>query len=115
MSTWAACQAKRIEMTNAAGLDPATCDDSILRFWPDPGPDESGGVCCTVAGSTDVVYVLAVAGKRVVLVVRHQADSSAADVAELEAVVATIRFDAPAATPAPASSTSASPAASPAP
>jgi hypothetical protein len=93
--------AKRIEMTNAASLDRTTCDSSILRFWPDPGPDESGGLCCTGPGSTDVVYVLAVDGKRFVVVVRHQADSSAADVAELEAVVATIRFDGSAPSPSP--------------
>jgi hypothetical protein len=96
--------AKRIELTNPADLDPATCNGGILRFWPDPGPDESGGVCCTRAGSTDVAYVLAVNGNRAVVVVRHQADSSAADVAELEAIVATIRFDTSAASSAPASS-----------
>jgi hypothetical protein len=93
--------AKRIEMTNPASLDLTTCDSSILRFWPDPGPDESGGLCCTGAGSTDVVYVLAVDGKRFVVVVRHQADSSAADVAELDAVVATITFDGSPASPSP--------------
>jgi hypothetical protein len=96
--------AKRIEMTNPASLDLTTCDDFILRFWPDPGPDESGGVCCTAVGSTDIVYVLAVNGNRAVVVARHQADSSAADVAELDAIVATIRFDTSAAGSAPASS-----------
>ena len=93
--------AKRIEMTNPASLDPKTCNNAVLRFWPDPGPNESGGVCCTAAGSTDVVYVLAVAGRRVVVVVRHQADSSLADLAELEAVVASIRFSSPTASPSP--------------
>jgi hypothetical protein len=96
--------AKRIELTNAASLDPSSCNSSVLRFWPDPGPDESGGLCCTVAGSTDVVYVVALAGNRFTVVVRHQADSSAADVAELEAVVATIRIETSAASSAPASS-----------
>lgn len=102
--TLAGLPAKRIEMTNTVSPDFATCNGGILRFWPDPGPDESGGVCCTLAGSTDVVYVLAVAGQRVVVVVRHQADSSAADIAELDAVVATIRFDTAPASSAPAAS-----------
>jgi hypothetical protein len=98
--------AKRIELTNPADLDPTTCNSSVLRFWPDPGPDESGGLCCTAAGSTDVVYVVAVDGTRLAVVVRHQADSSAADVAELEAIVASIKLDAspPAKSSAPSTS-----------
>lgn len=95
--------AKRIELTNPAPLHLETCDNSVLRFWPDPGPNEAGGLCCTIAGSTDVVYVVNVAGHRLAVVARHQPDSLAADLAELDAVVASLRFDVPAASPSPAS------------
>lgn len=91
--------AKRIDLTTPADLDLATCDNSVLRFWPDAGPDESGGVCCTLAGSTDRVYVVDVAGSRLAVVARHQADSSAADSAELENVVASIKMDLPTSSP----------------
>ena len=64
----------------------------FIRFWPDPGPDEGGGLCCTAVGSTDVVYVVDVAGKRLAVVARHQPGSSAEDIAELEAIVDSIRY-----------------------
>lgn len=94
---------RQIVMTTPAGLDLATCDNDVVRFWPDPGPSESGGLCCTKAGSTDVVYVVDVSGRRLVVVARHQPDSLAADLAELDSVVASLRFDAPAASPSPIS------------
>lgn len=85
--------AKRVELTVPANLDLATCNEAKLRFWPDPGPDESGGLCCAAVGSTDVVYVVNVAGKRLAIVARHQPGTSAQDLAELERVVASIKID----------------------
>ena len=88
--------AKRIELTVPADLDiAATCDRGFIRFWPNEGPDETGGVCCAPAGSTDVVYVVDVDGERLVVVARHTAISSAADRAELDAIVDSIRIDSP--------------------
>jgi hypothetical protein len=103
--------AKRIEMTVPADLDVSKCDpgakgSGIVRFWPDPGPDESGGLCCSAVGSTDVVYVIDVAGKPFVVVARHQPGSSQADIAELDGIVASIRIVAP---PRPSPSISPSP------
>ena len=66
-----------------------------------PGPDESGGLCCTDVGSTDVVYVVDVAGNRFAVVARHQASSSAEELAELEAIVASIMIEPPATSPSP--------------
>ena len=91
--------AKQVELTTPSDLDLSTCDRSVVSFWPDPGPDVSGGLCCTLAGSTDVVYVVDVAGSRLVVVARHQADSTAADIAELGAAVASIKIDVPASSP----------------
>ena len=87
--------AKRIELTVPADLDKAACDGGIIRFWPDPGGNESGGLCCAPAGSTEVVYVVDVDGNTFVVVARHTAISSAEDRAELDAVVASIRIDHP--------------------
>jgi hypothetical protein len=88
--------AKRIELTVPADLDVTTCDGGFIRFWPDAGPDESGGLCCSDVGSTDVVYVVDVAGDRFAVVARHQASSSAEELAELEAIVASIMIEPPA-------------------
>ena len=84
--------AKRIDLTVPANLDVTTCDHGIIRFWPDPGPDESGGLCCSHVGSTDVVYALVSGGRVFAVVARHQSDSSAQDLAELDGIVASIRF-----------------------
>lgn len=88
--------AKRIELTVPADLDMATCDGGIIRFWPDTGGNESGGLCCAPAGSTDVVYVVDVDGNTFAVVAQHTATSSAQDRAELDAIVASIRIDHPA-------------------
>ena len=93
--------AKRIELTVPADLDVTKCDVGIIRFWPNPGPDESGGLCCTDVGSTDVVYVVDVAGNRLAVVARHQATSSAEELAELEAIVASIMIEPPVTSPSP--------------
>jgi hypothetical protein len=93
--------AKRIELTVPADLDVTKCDGGFIRFWPSPGPDESGGLCCTDVGSTDVVYVVDVVGNRLAVVARHQASSSAEELAELEAIVASIMIEPPATSPSP--------------
>jgi hypothetical protein len=69
--------AKRIELTVPADLDPATCTNGVLRYWPAPGPDLSDGDCCAPPGSTDSVYVVDVAGNRLVVVARHYPGSPA--------------------------------------
>ncbi len=84
--------AKRIDLTVPATLDVTKCDSGNIRFWPDPGPDESGGLCCSAVGSTDVVYILSAAGKTWAIVARHQADTSAGDQAELDGIVASLRI-----------------------
>jgi hypothetical protein len=96
--------AKRIEMTVPAELDLATCDDKFLRSWPDPGADESGGLAAGGPGSTDVVYIVDVDGHPLAVVARHLAASSAQDQADLEAIVASIQIDHPAANASPSAS-----------
>jgi hypothetical protein len=98
--------AKRVELTVPADLDVTSCDrgpnaSGIIRFWPDPGPDENGGLCCSAVGSTDVVYAVDVSGERLAVVARHQPGSSAADVSELEAILASLRIEAPPPSPSP--------------
>ncbi len=85
--------AKRVALTIPIDFDVSSCDGGIVRFWPDPGPDESGGLCCTPAGSTDVVYVVDVPGNRFTVVARNNWDSIRGDVAELDGIVRSIQIE----------------------
>lgn len=94
--------AKRIDLTVPADTDVSGCTGGILRYWPDPGPDLSGGLCCNRPGNTDVVYAVDVAGGRLVLVTRTYPSSSAADKAELQSVMDSIQIEPLLATPSAA-------------
>jgi hypothetical protein len=85
--------AKRLELTIPNDFDSSSCDAGIVRFWPDPGPDVSGGLCCALAGSTDVVYIVDVPGNRFVVVARHNWDSIRAHVTELDGIVSSIQIE----------------------
>ncbi|MBA2557938.1 MAG: hypothetical protein H0V12_11445, partial [Chloroflexi bacterium] len=85
--------AKRLELTVPAELDTETCTNGVLRYWPGPGPDMSDGDCCNLPGNTDSVYVVDVAGNRLVAIARHYPGSSAENRAELQALVDSIEIE----------------------
>ncbi len=95
--------AKRIVFTVPAAVGVESCDNGVgrLHFWPDPDGTSGGGICCSSVGSTDVVYVLHVAGQQLVVMTRQAAGASAADLAELNAIVASVRIAGAPASPAP--------------
>lgn len=101
--------AKRIQLTVPTSIDMTKCDNGLLHVWPDPGGNSSGGLCCGAAGSTDVVDVVNVAGHTFTIVARHAAGASPADLAELNAIVASIKIAAPPVTPAASFGASPSP------
>jgi hypothetical protein len=100
---------KQIVLTQPI-VDVTTCTNGILRYWPDPGPDFSGGLCCDPAGNIDVIDVLDVAGHRMLLVARHYPGSSEADLAELQGIIDSIRIEPLPAPATPSAGSSASPA-----
>ena len=96
--------AKRIQFTVPASVGVETCDNGVglLHFWPDPGGSSGGGICCSPVGSTDIVYVLNVAGEQFVIVTRQAAGATPADLAELSSIVTSIAIQgSPASSPAP--------------
>lgn len=93
--------AKHIQFTVPASFDMTKCDHGVLHIWPDVGGNGSGGLCCQAVGSTDVVDIVNVAGEPFVVLARHAAGASPADLAELNSIVASIQMAAPAATPKP--------------
>jgi hypothetical protein len=103
--TVAGFPAKQLELTVPADLDVATCTGAVLRPWPDPGPDLSGGYCCFPAGSVDDVSIVDASGNRIVFIARHQPGSSSADQAELQSIVDSLAIEPIAAQPSPGAST----------
>ena len=85
--------AKRIDLTVPADLDTSTCTNGVLRYWPAPGPDLGDGDCCAPPGSTDSVYVVDVAGNRLVVVARYYPGTPAENRAELQGVVDSIEIE----------------------
>ncbi len=82
-----------VELAVPADLDTSTCTNGFLRYWPDPGPNFSGGLCCNPPGNIDFVYAVDVNGRTIAVVTRRYAGSSAADVAELEGIIQSLQLE----------------------
>jgi hypothetical protein len=78
--------AQIVELTAAADL--TDCGDMLLTW-----PDLKGGWLPASPNQIDAVYIVDVDGTRLVIVATHWAGTSAADLAELEAVVASIQIE----------------------
>ena len=101
--TVAGYPAQHIELTVPADLAISTCTNEVIRFWPGPGPNMSSGMCCTIGpGTTEMMDIVDVDGHRWVVAARHGPKASAEQLAALDAVLASIRIETPAA-PGPAS------------
>jgi hypothetical protein len=83
--------ATKITLSLDTAFDIATCESGIVRLWPDPGPDESGG-WPIFPGNTTTVFVIEAKGKVMVLMTVQRKDSPAADVAALQQVLDSVQF-----------------------
>jgi hypothetical protein len=88
--------ATKITFTLDAAFDVATCDTApggagIVRLWPDPGPDESGG-WLNSPGQTTTVFVMEAKSQVMVLMTVQHKDSPAADVAALQQILESVEF-----------------------
>lgn len=93
--------ALRTALTIAPDFDPSTCTGGGIRLWPAAGPNFEGGFCCSPKNEVVDLRIADVNGQRIVVLTGYQPDTSAQDLAELEAIVASIDFDTTAASPAP--------------
>lgn len=88
--------AKRVELSIPADRDPATCDDGVMRTWIAPHADESLGTNAENLGmhpgQRNVVYIVDVDGQRLVIDTWHMPGTSPADLAELDAILASMRI-----------------------
>ena len=88
--------ATKITFSLDAAFDVGTCDtaptgEGIVRLWPDPGPDESGGWLIS-PGQTTTVYAIEANGEVMALVTVVNKDSPAADVAALQQILDSVEF-----------------------
>ena len=96
--------AKRIELSIPANLDKATCDKGVIRTWVSPGEDPTAieniedpdalptELVAPRSGQLNVVYIVDIDGARAVIDTWHMPGTSAADLAELDAILASMRI-----------------------
>jgi len=83
--------ATRIEFSLDAAFDVATCDQSFVRLWPDAGPNENFGLPI-LPGQRTTIYVIDHGDTATLVVGVRNEDSVPGDVAELDAVLASVQF-----------------------
>lgn len=91
--------AKFISMSVPTDLDTATCrfPGVLIQIWADAGETDFFAIPADpanpAADSVGDVYIVDVNGDTVVILAGYTPDSSAADIAELEAIIASIQFE----------------------
>ena len=82
----------RVRLSVPADLDLATCDDGEFRSWKDHGFDPRVDAH-HAPGQLDDVYLVDVDRAALVIDASHMPGASAADLAELDSILATLRID----------------------
>jgi hypothetical protein len=98
---------KRVELAIPDDIHPAACDDGDYGRWYDnDDPSGYGPFTLGIESQRDTAYVIDVEGARWVIDTHVRPGTPESDIAELEQLVASIRFEAaasPEASPSPAS------------
>lgn len=84
--------AQRFELDVPDDFDLPACSSGIIRLWPDAGPDFNGGVPILRTGQHMVIHIVDIDGAAVAIVASSMSDATSTDIAELEGVLATLRF-----------------------
>ncbi len=87
--------ATRIDMSIPAALDLGTCrhaPDLLLQIWADEAEESFFAIPAERRDQVFPVYIVDVDGTRAVFLPSQQAEATAADIAELESVLASITF-----------------------
>ena len=91
---------KKIEYSAPADFDHTSCDEGVYSRWQPAGSTDWGG-WVEGAGQHNAVYIIDVDGQRLVIDTMYLPAASAADIAELEQIVASIRFEPKPTAPSP--------------
>ena len=81
-----------MELSLPAGLDIAACDDSVFSMWLEE--NRSGGRIDRDGGH-NLVHIMDVDGQRAVIDAVYGSGTPEADLAEVERIIASVRFDLP--------------------
>jgi hypothetical protein len=98
---------KKVELSIPPTIDVSTCDSDgdspIFGRWYTDVPDSIYGAQPYTHdnGQHDTIYIIDVDGTRQVIDAMHLPNASPADLAELDQIVASIRFETPPASPSP--------------
>jgi hypothetical protein len=82
---------KKIVYSAPSDFDHASCDDGVYSRWEPPSGDWGGWV--EAGGQHNAVYIIDVDGQRLVVDTMSLPNASTADVAELDQIVASVRFE----------------------
>jgi hypothetical protein len=85
--------AKRIDVSIPADLDTATCRIDGIQIWADPAETDFFAMAANPTGAA-TVYVVDIEGTRAVAIIAaHATGASPADVAELDAILASMQIE----------------------
>ena len=93
--------AKKVELVIPDGIDKDACDDGDYGRWFFGDDRTTKGPFTYVNGQHDTVYILDLDGTRQVIDTMYVPGTSAANLAELDQIIASIRFEPRASSPTP--------------
>jgi hypothetical protein len=83
----------RVDMSGDADLDAASCRvPNVLQIWANEAETDFFAIGPDIVSASSV-YIVDVEGERVVITAGGNTDASATDLAELDAIIASIRFE----------------------
>jgi predicted small secreted protein len=92
---------KKIEYSAPSDFDHSSCDEGVYSRWqPASDPSDWGG-WVEAGGQRNAVYIIDVDGQRLVVDTMSLPAASAGDLAELDQIIASIRFEPRASSPSP--------------
>ena len=92
----------KIEFSIPSDFDSTSCDEGVFSRWEAASEPGDWGGWIYGGGMRNAVYIIDVDGKRVVIDTMSLPGASATDLAELDQMIASIRFEPHASSPSPA-------------
>ena len=92
---------KKVELSIPQDIDVTTCDSALFGRWLAAGQLSDAAPWTYGNGQHNTVYIIDVDGTRQVIDTMYLPGTSAADRAELDQIIASLRFEAPPASPSP--------------
>jgi hypothetical protein len=92
---------KKVEFSIPSDFDDTSCDEGVYSRWEAASEPGNWGGWIYGGGQREAVYIIDVDGQRLVIDTMSLPDASAADLAEFDQIIASIRFEPRASSPSP--------------